>query len=177
MVFIGYEIGSKAYRMYDPVTKRLHVSRDVVFDEEARWNWEAPGESPVSSSFTVEYLRTPQEPASPRPLQQKEQRRHLPLQVRLVPRLLQAASSPTRPRPRRRPRMGEERMWSRQRPRRCPSCHHRRYSRICSTTRTKSLHHIDIAWSRSCLAQPLKYQEVLRAPRHQRTVVMMRSCT
>lgn len=38
MVFICYEIGSKAYRMYDPVTKCLHVSRDVVFDEEARWN-------------------------------------------------------------------------------------------------------------------------------------------
>jgi hypothetical protein len=55
MVFIGYEIGSKAYRMYDPATKRLHVSRDVVFDEEARWNWEAPEELPVCSSFTVEY--------------------------------------------------------------------------------------------------------------------------
>jgi hypothetical protein len=33
MVFVGYEVGSKAYRMYDPSTKRLHVSRDVVFDE------------------------------------------------------------------------------------------------------------------------------------------------
>uniref|UniRef100_A0ACD5ZX98 Uncharacterized protein n=1 Tax=Avena sativa TaxID=4498 RepID=A0ACD5ZX98_AVESA len=55
MVFIGYETGSKAYRMYDPVSKCLHVSRDVIFDEEARWNWEAPGEAPASSSFTVEY--------------------------------------------------------------------------------------------------------------------------
>src|SRR4051812_28392977 len=58
MVFIGYETGSKAYRMYDPVSKRLHVSRDVIFDEEARWNWEAPGEAPASSSFTVEYPST-----------------------------------------------------------------------------------------------------------------------
>jgi hypothetical protein len=36
MVFIGYETGSKAYRMYDPNSKRVHVSKDVVFDEEAR---------------------------------------------------------------------------------------------------------------------------------------------
>ena len=29
MVFIGYERGTKAYRVYDPHTKRLRVSRDV----------------------------------------------------------------------------------------------------------------------------------------------------
>ncbi|KAM0916826.1 hypothetical protein ACQ4PT_009866 [Festuca glaucescens] len=55
MVFVGYATGSKAYKMYNPATKRVTVSRDVVFDEEARWNWEAPGETPASSSFTVEY--------------------------------------------------------------------------------------------------------------------------
>jgi hypothetical protein len=55
MVFIGYATGSKAYKMYDPVTKGVHVSRDVIFDEDARWNWEAPGEAPTSSSFIVEY--------------------------------------------------------------------------------------------------------------------------
>jgi transposase InsO family protein len=35
MVFIGYEHDSKAYRAYNPVTKRVHVTRDVVFDERA----------------------------------------------------------------------------------------------------------------------------------------------
>ena len=55
MVFMGYETGSKAYKMYDPVSKRVHVSRDVIFDEDARWTWEASGEAPASSSFTVEY--------------------------------------------------------------------------------------------------------------------------
>jgi hypothetical protein len=33
MIFIGYEPGSKAYRVYDPVAKKVHVSRDIVFDE------------------------------------------------------------------------------------------------------------------------------------------------
>jgi hypothetical protein len=33
MIFIGYELGSKAYRVYNPLTKKVHVSRDVIFDE------------------------------------------------------------------------------------------------------------------------------------------------
>jgi len=33
MVFVGYEIGTKGYRVYDPMTKRLHVSRDMTFEE------------------------------------------------------------------------------------------------------------------------------------------------
>ena len=39
MVFLGYEHGSKAYRLFDPVANRVVVSRDVVFDEGASWNW------------------------------------------------------------------------------------------------------------------------------------------
>lgn len=31
MVFIGYEQGSKAYKMYDFVVRRVCVSRDVIF--------------------------------------------------------------------------------------------------------------------------------------------------
>jgi hypothetical protein len=34
MIFIGYESGSMAYRAYDLVTKCVHVTRDVVFDEQ-----------------------------------------------------------------------------------------------------------------------------------------------
>jgi hypothetical protein len=33
MTFVGYESGSKAYRADDPITKRVHVTRDMVFDE------------------------------------------------------------------------------------------------------------------------------------------------
>ena len=38
-IFVGYEPGSKAYRVYDPVTQRMHVSRDLVFEEVAQWLW------------------------------------------------------------------------------------------------------------------------------------------
>lgn len=40
MVLMGYEPGSKAYFLYDP-HKRIHVSRDVVFEEEKQWYWSA----------------------------------------------------------------------------------------------------------------------------------------
>ena len=33
MLFMGYEAGSKAYRCLDPVTFKIHISRDVIFDE------------------------------------------------------------------------------------------------------------------------------------------------
>lgn len=39
MIFVGYEGGSKAWRFYDPNGKRVTVSRDVVFDEAAEWQW------------------------------------------------------------------------------------------------------------------------------------------
>jgi hypothetical protein len=39
MIFVSYEPGSKAYRVYDPTTRRVHISRDVIFDEAAQWAW------------------------------------------------------------------------------------------------------------------------------------------
>ncbi|WVZ83459.1 hypothetical protein U9M48_030605 [Paspalum notatum var. saurae] len=54
MVFVGYEPGSKAYRVYDPVAGRLHVSRDIIFDEAKGWPWEETGEAHCDT-FTVEY--------------------------------------------------------------------------------------------------------------------------
>lgn len=38
MVLLGYEAGTKGYRLVDPVTEKLHISRDVVFEEEGAWN-------------------------------------------------------------------------------------------------------------------------------------------
>ena len=44
IVFIGYEVGSKAYRCFDAINGSVHVSRDVVFEEDGQWNWERKGE-------------------------------------------------------------------------------------------------------------------------------------
>jgi hypothetical protein len=67
MIFVGYESGSKAYHAYDPITKRVHVTRDVVFDEQAQWDWGSGGDDDKQGGgdhvFTVEYTTTG--PAAP----------------------------------------------------------------------------------------------------------------
>jgi hypothetical protein len=58
MIFIGYEPGSKAYHVYDPVLKKVHVSRDMIFDESAQWDWSMQGEqgdsTKIDDTFSVE---------------------------------------------------------------------------------------------------------------------------
>ncbi|GJT34938.1 retrovirus-related pol polyprotein from transposon TNT 1-94 [Tanacetum coccineum] len=39
-VFIGYCMQSKAYRLYEPISKKVVISQNVVFDEDASWNWD-----------------------------------------------------------------------------------------------------------------------------------------
>ena len=51
MVFIGYEVGSKAYRYFDPINGSVHVSKDVVFEEDGQWNWERKGEHVPDFTF------------------------------------------------------------------------------------------------------------------------------
>ena len=38
MVFIGYEVGTKGYKCYDPETGRVYISRDVIFEEKSQWD-------------------------------------------------------------------------------------------------------------------------------------------
>lgn len=39
VIHLGRESGTKAYRLYDPETGTVHISRDVVFDENKAWPW------------------------------------------------------------------------------------------------------------------------------------------
>jgi hypothetical protein len=43
MIFIGYEVGTKGYRFFDPTAKKLVISRDAVFDEKQPWDWDSAG--------------------------------------------------------------------------------------------------------------------------------------
>ena len=53
MIFIGYEPGSKAYRVYDLATQRVHISHDIIFDEAAQWSW-ASTHDVEPGDFTIE---------------------------------------------------------------------------------------------------------------------------
>jgi hypothetical protein len=57
MIFVGYEAGSMAYRAYDLATRRLHITRDVVFDEDVKWCWE---NDKTNSEFIMEYVQASQ---------------------------------------------------------------------------------------------------------------------
>jgi hypothetical protein len=39
MVFLGYDAGTKGYRLVYPQSKQLRISRDVVFEEAEQWDW------------------------------------------------------------------------------------------------------------------------------------------
>nr|XP_009767698.1 PREDICTED: uncharacterized protein LOC104218811 [Nicotiana sylvestris] len=44
-VFVGYDTSSKGYKLYNPSSGKVVVSRDVEFDEELAWNWETQEET------------------------------------------------------------------------------------------------------------------------------------
>jgi hypothetical protein len=55
VIFLDYEPGGKAYRCYNPVCKRVVMTRDVVFDEGQSWPWTTNGNENPSNDITVEY--------------------------------------------------------------------------------------------------------------------------
>jgi hypothetical protein len=58
-IIIGYEPESKAYRLFNPVDGRLHVSCDVIVDENTFWSWDDNNmEEHGGEPFMVEYLIT-----------------------------------------------------------------------------------------------------------------------
>ena len=38
-VFVGVSETSKAYKLFNPLTKKIVTSRDVIFDEDNTWDW------------------------------------------------------------------------------------------------------------------------------------------
>jgi hypothetical protein len=58
-VFIGYVEGSKAYRILDPGTQRVRMTRDVVFDEGRGWTCDKAVDDDSTltyDNFTVKYV-------------------------------------------------------------------------------------------------------------------------
>lgn len=39
LVNLGTEPGTKAYRLFDPSSRKITVSRDVIFMEDEAWRW------------------------------------------------------------------------------------------------------------------------------------------
>ncbi|CAL8169495.1 unnamed protein product [Prunus armeniaca] len=47
-VFIGVNEESKAYKLYGPITHKVIISRDVLFDEEKTWDWNSKEKMSIS---------------------------------------------------------------------------------------------------------------------------------
>ena len=56
MIFIGYDLGSKAYKCLDPVNLKVVISRDVIFEEAERWTWSTQGENTTPLTFLSNFL-------------------------------------------------------------------------------------------------------------------------
>ncbi|KAL0289281.1 UNVERIFIED_CONTAM: Retrovirus-related Pol polyprotein from transposon TNT 1-94 [Sesamum angustifolium] len=83
-IFLGYSTQSKGYRIFNLKTKKLIISRDVEFDEDAMWNWD---EEKVERQSVMIPKETP-------PQQQQEEGTD---QAEMERRSQQAPGSPRRP--------------------------------------------------------------------------------
>jgi hypothetical protein len=65
-IFFGYSEESKAYKLYNPLTKKLVVSRDVIFDEESVSSWSNEDKAKEQQVFEeLEELSTEAPPSTP----------------------------------------------------------------------------------------------------------------
>lgn len=60
-IFIGYCIASKAYRLYDPVTGSILIKRDVIFDENASWDFSENNEQVQKVPMSMQQVALPDE--------------------------------------------------------------------------------------------------------------------
>jgi hypothetical protein len=47
-IHLGVSDESKAYKLYDPIKKKILISRDVVFEENKSWKWNSDGDNKES---------------------------------------------------------------------------------------------------------------------------------
>lgn len=52
-VFLGVSDCLKAYKLYNPNTKKIIISCDVIFDEKKFWKWSTNG-APIPTNFDGE---------------------------------------------------------------------------------------------------------------------------
>nr|GEW89601.1 zinc finger, CCHC-type [Tanacetum cinerariifolium] len=62
MVHLGMEPRSKAYRLYNPKSKRILVACDVLFDEAKSWTWEATPGSKSGSMVQPIFMKNTESP-------------------------------------------------------------------------------------------------------------------
>ena len=55
LVHLGTEPGSKAYRLLEPTSRKIVVSRDVVFDEERGWKWDETEKTSSNGSSALSF--------------------------------------------------------------------------------------------------------------------------
>lgn len=53
-VFLGVSDLSKAYKLFNPLTKKIVINRDVVFDEENTWDWNRQQPTQLSLDYDTE---------------------------------------------------------------------------------------------------------------------------
>ncbi|KAM1461179.1 hypothetical protein ACFX11_045561 [Malus domestica] len=53
-IFVGYGICEKGYRVFDPSSNKIILSRDVHFDENASWEWENTDKSEIQVPMIIE---------------------------------------------------------------------------------------------------------------------------
>jgi hypothetical protein len=96
MIVVGYERGTKAYRVYDPATKKVTITHDLVFDEAVGWDWTGDttvigGGDQGVGDLTVQYGAWPGGAVTP---EEAEAKPHTPQVEPASPRVIDAPALP-----------------------------------------------------------------------------------
>ena len=83
-IFIGYSTNSKAYKLYNPETKKIIISRDVKFDEQGTWDWSTKSQKEtkvIPESYEEEDRQADPAPDEPESSRRPQRRRQLPARL------------------------------------------------------------------------------------------------